>query len=58
MVSGPTDYSCRVPRRERKLTIMDELLHNHQFRKLVNDCVSVRDSMREGGTWFIKVRMC
>jgi hypothetical protein len=34
VVSGPAEfYSSRVPRRQRKMTIMDELLHNHQFRR-------------------------
>lgn len=34
VVSGPAEfYSSRVPKRQRKQTIMDELLHNHQFRK-------------------------
>ena len=36
VVSGPAEfYSSRVPRRQRKTTIMDELLHNHQFRRSV-----------------------
>ena len=35
MVSGAAEfYSGRIPRKERKSTIMDELLQDHQFRRL------------------------
>ena len=34
MVSGPAEfYSSRVPKRQRKQTIMDELLQDHQFKR-------------------------
>lgn len=34
MIEGPTDfYSGRIPRRQQKQTLVDELLANEEFKK-------------------------